>query len=200
MDNTLPSWSQDRYNAVCSEVGTLLQSLRFDPASVRYIPVSGLTGINVAVGGSVPPKPTKGSSHSSAAPVCSWYTGQSILEALDSLDPISRKSGSRPGSEYSAVPSSLRAVVSYVTDHHKGCEVGVKILRGRLQRGRKVGFLGGAIGVATAHAVYTGDDHAPVDELCEGEQGAVLLVDRFRFYLLPFYVLTMLIFQYASSE
>ena len=158
-------------------MGTLLQGLRFDPANIKYIPVSGLTGINVAVGGSVPPKSTKGTV-TALEPVCSWYGGQSILEALDTLEPISRKAGARPGSAAPAASSSLRAVVSYVTDHHKGCEVGIKILRGRLQRGRKVGFLGGAIGVATAHAVYTGDEHAPVEELCEGEQGAVLLVDR----------------------
>ena len=179
MDSTVPVWSEERFQSICTDVRELLVSLRFLETSIQFIPVSGLSGVNVCTGSGILPTPPKKKISDAASPirVCSWYSGPSVLEALDSLNLSSSShaiSAGKPPSEH-----SLRAVVSSVFDRQAGCEVGVKILRGTLKQGRKLGFLGGAIGTATVHAVYSGDDRQPVDCLAEGEQGSVLLVNRY---------------------
>lgn len=118
----------------------------------------------------------KSSESQSSISVCSWYSGPSVLEALDSLNLLAY--GHTRSAVKQSSANSLRAVVSFVIDRQAGCEVGVKVLRGTLRQGRKIGFIGGAIGTATIHAVYTGDDRRPVDCLEEGEQGSVILVNR----------------------
>lgn len=172
MDRTDPPWNEDRYNRVTSEVRALLASLQFPPTSVQFIPVSGLTGANVETSNPA----IKSGKATTITPVCMsdvcpWYHGPALLEVLDTL-PIVNLSAS-------SLSSSLRAVVSSVSDSSKGCDVAVKILRGTLQVGQTVGFHGGADGVATIKSIWAGSDHRPLTELLEREQGKVTLSDRY---------------------
>lgn len=177
MDRTEPAWCEGRYNSVCGEVRRLLESLQFAPASIQCIPVSGLTGANVV---SAVPAAKGGRSAFSTVnmtEVCPWYRGPTLLEALDFLPIISTTASD-------ATSSSLRAVVSSVSDSQKGCDVSVKILRGKLKVGQTVGFLGGADGVASVKSMRAGSDSRPLPELGEREQGIVTLVDRCGCFLL----------------
>lgn len=172
MDNAEPKWSEERFHAICAEVRGLLESLQFPSASIQCVPVSGLTGANVVSGS--PTGERKGKS--SLAPAvnmaeaCPWYRGASLLEILDQLPIVDPPTSGT---------ASLRAVVSSVSDGQKGCDVTVKVLRGRLQVGHTVGFLGGADGVATVKQIKAGNDSRPLTELNEREQGCVTLVDRY---------------------
>lgn len=172
MDKTEPAWSEARYNSICRQLRDLLESLQFPHSSIQCVPVSGLTGANV-VSGAVDTKIAKSAMLStvSMTDVCPWYVGPALLEALDCLPVMCTAT-------CVSTSTSLRAVVSSVSDSSKGCDVTVKILRGRLMVGQTVGFLGGPDGVATAKFMRAGDESRPLTQLSEGEQGQVLLCDR----------------------
>jgi peptide chain release factor subunit 3 len=53
-----------------------LKGIGYGPNTVRFVPVSGQTGVNVM--------------QKVDAAVCPWYDGKSLIETLDSLDPIPR--------------------------------------------------------------------------------------------------------------
>lgn len=171
MDNTEPKWDKDRYDSICVQVRALLESLQFPAASIQCVPVSGITGANVLTGTPAAQKVKK----STLAPVvnmsevCPWYSGASLMEMIDSL-PLA--------DSLVLSSSSLRAVVTSVSDNHKGCDVTVKILRGRLKVGQTVGYLGGTGGVATAKFIRSGKDGRTLNELHVREQGEITLVDR----------------------
>jgi elongation factor 1-alpha len=69
MDDAPPAWSKDRYNEMVTEVKTLLKAAQFDPTKILFVPMSGWTGDNL----------TK------ASPKMSWYTGPTLLAALDTF-------------------------------------------------------------------------------------------------------------------
>lgn len=171
MDMTEPAWSEDRYNSISSDIRALLESLQFPASSIRSIPVSGLTGVNLT---STPVSTGKSSAIGAAlsvAETCPWYTGPTLLEVMDAL-PVALVA-------HSDKPASLRAIVSSVMDTHKSCEANIKVLRGRLRIGQTVGFLGGAEGVATVKSIRSGDSTQHLTVLREREQGLVTLVDRY---------------------
>ena len=47
MDNSTPPWSQDRFNLIESQIRFLLEELQFSKKSIRFIPLSGLSGENL---------------------------------------------------------------------------------------------------------------------------------------------------------
>jgi elongation factor 1-alpha len=69
MDDASPAWSKDRYNEMVTEIKTLLKAAQFDPAKVPFIPLSAWTGDNLT----------------GNSPKMSWYTGPTLLAALDTL-------------------------------------------------------------------------------------------------------------------
>jgi elongation factor 1-alpha len=69
MDDASPAWSKDRYNEMMTEIKTLLKAAQFDPAKVPFIPVSAWTGDNLT----------------QASPKMSWYTGPTLVAALDTF-------------------------------------------------------------------------------------------------------------------
>jgi peptide chain release factor subunit 3 len=74
MDDETVNWSEKRYNYIISHLKPFLRQIKFNVnKDVVWIPLSGYNGSNV------------GSKIS-----CPWYTGQSLLETLDSLVPIER--------------------------------------------------------------------------------------------------------------
>lgn len=69
MDDASPAWSKDRYNEMATEIKTLLKAAQFDPAKVPFIPVSAWTGDNLT----------------QSSPKMSWYTGPTLVAALDTF-------------------------------------------------------------------------------------------------------------------
>lgn len=65
----MAKWDQKRYEEVKAEVSKLLQMVGFKPAEILFVPTASFLGDNVA-------------KKSANAP---WYTGPTLLEALDGL-------------------------------------------------------------------------------------------------------------------
>ncbi|MFX1562224.1 MAG: translation elongation factor EF-1 subunit alpha [Promethearchaeota archaeon] len=67
MDDSTPAWSKDRYEEIKAEVKSLLEGAQFDTSKVHFIPVSAWTGDSLV-------EPSKN---------MSWYTGPTLMAALD---------------------------------------------------------------------------------------------------------------------
>lgn len=65
-------WSQDRFNEICTRLGTFLKQAGYKESDIFYVPVSGLTGENLTT----PPTEPK---------LIGWYTGPTLLQAIGSL-------------------------------------------------------------------------------------------------------------------
>ncbi|MEM2124320.1 MAG: translation elongation factor EF-1 subunit alpha [Methanolinea sp.] len=62
-------YDQKRYEEVKKDLSALLQMVGYKPAEILFIPTSALAGVNIA----------------KKAPETPWYTGPTLLEALDTL-------------------------------------------------------------------------------------------------------------------
>ena len=69
MDISGVSYSEDRYNEVCTEVDTLLKMAGFNPADVIKIPCSSFNGENLY----------------NKSDNMSWYKGPTLFEAIDGI-------------------------------------------------------------------------------------------------------------------
>ena len=74
MDDATVNYSQKRYEDIKSEVSNYLKKVGYKPAKVAFVPISGWTGDNI----------TEKSSN------LSWYSGPSLLDALDNVTPPKR--------------------------------------------------------------------------------------------------------------
>jgi elongation factor 1 alpha-like protein len=167
------AWSQERFLFIKEEVSSMLGALQFGPKAVRYVPASGLSGENLV-------------QLSEDSPLRSWYDGPTLLEALDSFRPPPR-----------LLNKPFRAIItSIIREYKQGCDVGVKILQGRIHKGRSVGIGMASSGMATAAATadisvsfqetsqFVADikkisiDGLSRDRLIAGQNGVLALVDR----------------------
>ncbi len=71
MDATFPPFSETRYNNLIGDVEHLLKSVGFSKKQYKIVPISGYEGDNV----------------SSRSKNMKWYSGPTLLEVLDSLEP-----------------------------------------------------------------------------------------------------------------
>lgn len=69
MDDANVNYSQDRYNEIKDEVGNYLDSIGYKLGTIKFIPISGWKGDNIQ-------------EKSANLP---WYTGETLIEALDNL-------------------------------------------------------------------------------------------------------------------
>ena len=69
-------WSEDRYNEISQQASAFLTSAGFLPKNIAFVPCSGLTGDNVV-------RPV-------SDPLASWYQGPSLINQLESSEPIAR--------------------------------------------------------------------------------------------------------------
>lgn len=69
-------WSRDRFDEISQQLSAFLTNAGFAAKNLTFIPVSGLNGDNIV----------RRSAESSA----SWYTGPTLMEDLDSSEPITR--------------------------------------------------------------------------------------------------------------
>lgn len=157
MDMTNPPWSQQRFLHIQNVINSLLvQDLHFPPRAVRFVPLSGSTGENIV-------------SLSQGCPMRSWYSGPTLVHALDNF-----KSPQR----LPLVEKPLRALVTApLSEGPKGCDVCVTILQGRLRVGSGVAMVTNSGGVATVKKIIS-NDGSPVSLLLPGEQATITLVDR----------------------
>ncbi|KAF2117077.1 elongation factor 1 alpha [Lophiotrema nucula] len=71
------SWSQARFDEISQQMTAFLTAASFTLKSITFVPCAGLTGENVT-------KKAKD-------PHAKWYTGPTLIEALDSSEPAKRK-------------------------------------------------------------------------------------------------------------
>ncbi|KAI1454416.1 hypothetical protein F4805DRAFT_439522 [Annulohypoxylon moriforme] len=69
-------WSQERFDEISQQVSGFLSATGFQPKNISFVPVSGLHGDNI----------TKRSTDAAA----SWYVGKTLIEELESSEPMSR--------------------------------------------------------------------------------------------------------------
>ncbi|ROT36239.1 hypothetical protein SODALDRAFT_335317, partial [Sodiomyces alkalinus F11] len=69
-------WSQDRFNEISEQVTGFMKGNGFQLKNVTFIPISGLSGENLVR------KPEN--------PALSWYTGTTLLQALEESEPLTR--------------------------------------------------------------------------------------------------------------
>lgn len=75
-------WSQDRFEEIDQQVSGFLTGLGFQTKNVSFIPISGLNGDNII---------TK-----TEAPAASWYTGPTLIEALEDSEPSTARALKKP--------------------------------------------------------------------------------------------------------
>jgi hypothetical protein len=73
-------WSQQRYEEIQSKLQPFLETNGFAPKRVRFLPISGLTGTNVKE------QPVE-------ERLTTWYSGPTLLEAMDGFVPAQRNVG-----------------------------------------------------------------------------------------------------------
>lgn len=152
MDTTCPPWSQERFLHVKESVTALLVGLHFTAKSIRFIPVSGLTGQNII---NVSPE---------VASSLGWYAGNTLITALDEFQ-VPPRSIDRP----------MRALVTdVIASDDKGVEIGVKVVQGRVRVKRQVSLVGS--GFMEVKSISNGSETCT--NLFAGEQGVVQLVAR----------------------
>jgi elongation factor 1-alpha len=71
MDDISVNWSQERYNEIKNEVTRMLKMVGYKAEKFPFIPTSGWTGDNLVKKSDKMP----------------WYTGPSLIEALDTFEP-----------------------------------------------------------------------------------------------------------------
>jgi len=77
-DDKNVNWSKDRYDEISKNMQGYLKKIGYNPEKVPIVPLSGWTGENLI-------EPV-GADH----PLKKWYTGGSLLQALDNMEPPKR--------------------------------------------------------------------------------------------------------------
>ncbi|MCS7145251.1 MAG: translation elongation factor EF-1 subunit alpha [Nitrososphaerota archaeon] len=130
MDDPSVNWLKERYDEVKQGVSALMRQIGIDPSKISFIPISGWTGDNLV-------------SRSDKMP---WYTGPTLLEALDLFQepakpidkplrlpiqavysikgvgtvPVGRVETGllKPGDQIIVTPGNIRAEVKSIEMHH----------------------------------------------------------------------------------
>ena len=67
-------WSKDRFDEIEQQMSAFLTAAGFQPKNVSFIPCSGLQGDNIL--------------RRSSGVKSSWYTGHTLVEELDTSEPV----------------------------------------------------------------------------------------------------------------
>ncbi|KIM33546.1 hypothetical protein M408DRAFT_326241 [Serendipita vermifera MAFF 305830] len=73
------AWSEDRYNEIKESLGNFLVQSGFQQSKTSFVPVAGFLGVNLV--DRLQPEATE---------LEKWYTGPTLVETLDKLDPPGR--------------------------------------------------------------------------------------------------------------
>ncbi|KAF4317991.1 hypothetical protein BBO99_00007735 [Phytophthora kernoviae] len=70
-------WDEERFNNIVTSLTTFLVNVGFRPKNLRFVPLSGITGTNLEKTGTTEE--------------CLWYSGPSLVEAIDTFAPPQRQ-------------------------------------------------------------------------------------------------------------
>ncbi|GMI34044.1 hypothetical protein TeGR_g9268 [Tetraparma gracilis] len=111
-------FSRARFEEICRTMTPYLAKKGFNVAKkVQFIPVSGLTGENVET-------------VSPGCPLSSWYSGPTLLQAIDALTPTPKDR-----------EKSMRAIVTDAYAERSGVAARVRVVRGELRIGETVAIM-----------------------------------------------------------
>lgn len=87
LDAAEPKWSQDRFIEIKKRLTPFLKTSGFDMKRVQFVPISGLTGVNIKT----PPKVGNDDNDAnSSSLLASWYKKGTLLQAINNFEPAKR--------------------------------------------------------------------------------------------------------------
>jgi len=122
LDAAVPAWSKDRFEEIRQRLSPFLKANGFDLKKVTFIPISGLSGINI--------KESPSKKDDKAADLAAWYKGKTLLEAIDSFDPAKRN-----------IEKPFRFIASDIYSEGKGIMVKGRVVQGFITAGDKISVL-----------------------------------------------------------
>lgn len=123
LDVAETAWSKQRFEYIKSLVLDFLKANGFKESRVTFVPVSGLTGVNVTKDG-------KMEDEMGWNTLRKWYKGPTLLEALDGFVPAKRE-----------FEKPLRAIVTDVSSEGKNATVRGRVVQGFVRAGDTVTVL-----------------------------------------------------------
>ena len=120
LDAADPTWSKDRFNYIQSLVLDFLKAQGFKEQRITFVPVSGLTGVNISREG-------KMEDEEGWKTLRKWYKGPTLLEALDGFIPAKRD-----------FEKPLRLIVTDVSSEGKNVTVRGRVPQGFVRAGDSV--------------------------------------------------------------
>jgi len=120
LDAAEPAWSQARFEHIKSMVLDFLKLNGFKEARITFVPVSGLTGVNIS-------NSDKVEDEEGWKTLKKWYKGPTLLEALDGFSPAKR-----------GYEKPLRAIVTDISSEGKHVNVRGRVVQGFIQSGDNV--------------------------------------------------------------
>ncbi|KAG6866504.1 hypothetical protein C0991_003048 [Blastosporella zonata] len=132
-------WEKDRYEEICSILRPFLVQSGFHPSKTEFVPVGAMEGINLATREGDP-----------AAALNKWYTGPTLVDLLDVLEPPSRE-----------IMAPLRIPISNVfKSHGSGAAVSGRLCGGVVQVGERLRILPGDE-TAIVKSIEVDDENVP---------------------------------------
>jgi elongation factor 1 alpha-like protein len=122
LDVADPPWCQKRYEYIKSKVIDFLKKSGYRDKQIKFVPVSGLSGVNV--------NRTDECTGEDWKALRKWYSGPTLVEALDSFNPAKR--------EYD---KPLRVIVSDVSSEGKNVSVRGRVAQGFIRTGDTIVIL-----------------------------------------------------------
>lgn len=119
LDAAEPSWSQDRFVEIRQRLVPFLKSNGFDMKRVQFVPISGLTGVNI--------KDSPNMADSNSAGLASWYNDHTLLQAINNFVPAKRN-----------IEKPFRFLVSDVYSEGKYVIVKGRVVQGFISIGDKI--------------------------------------------------------------
>lgn len=116
LDAADPPWSQKRYEHIKTQILDFLKKSGYREKQIKFVPVSGLSGVNVN-------RNDEGDVEDWKA-LRKWYSGPTLVEALDSFNPAKRE-----------FDKPLRVTVTDVSSEGKNVSVRGRVAQGFVRMG-----------------------------------------------------------------
>jgi elongation factor 1 alpha-like protein len=119
LDAADPAWSQDRFMEIQSKLEPFLRQSGFNLKRVQFVPISGLTGINI--------KQAPSKDDVASAGLAQWYDGKTLMMAINSFEPAKRN-----------IDKPFRFIVSDLYPEGKGIVVKGRVVQGFISAGNDI--------------------------------------------------------------
>ncbi|KAL9187973.1 hypothetical protein ACHAXT_006351 [Thalassiosira profunda] len=120
LDAADPVWSKERFDHIKAMVLDFLKENGFKEKRITFVPVSGLTGVNVSREGKV-------EDEAGLKALRNWYQGPTLIEALDGLMPAKRE-----------FEKPLRVIATDVSSEGKTVTVRGRVIQGFVRMGDSI--------------------------------------------------------------